>query len=108
MLKGFIRSIQSLSLIGFVFLISTQIPAKYSAWQFWSMVILFSPFIYFGVPELRHLGRDAWEFYFLPAQTIFYFVIPNAEESRGWKTIRSLFRGVQGFEPLWDIKARRL
>ena len=59
---------------------------------------MFSPFLYFGVPELRHLGRDVWQLYFLPAQTIFYFVIPNAEESRGWKTLRSIFWAVQGFK----------
>ena len=90
MLKGFIRSIQSLSLITFVSLI-TLIPEEHSAWQFWTMggvLILSSPFLYFGVPELRHLGSAAWEFYFLPAQTIFYFVIPNAEESRAWKTVK--------------------
>jgi len=33
-------------------------------------------------------GRAAWEFYFSPAQTIFYFLIPNAEESRAWKTVK--------------------
>jgi len=69
----------------------TLIPEEHSAWQFWTMggvLIMASPFLYFGVPELRHLGRAAWEFYFLPAQTIFYFVIPNAEESRAWKTVK--------------------
>ena len=90
MIKGFIRSIQSLSLIAFVSLI-TQIPVEYSAWQFWTMggtLILACPFLYLGVPELRHLGRAAWEFYFLPAQTIFYFVIPKAEESKAWKCVK--------------------
>ena len=91
MLKGFLRSIQSLSLIAFVSLI-TLIPEAHMAWQFWTMaggLILASPFLYLGVPELRHLGRAAWELYFLPAQTIFYFVIPNAGESRGWQCART-------------------
>ena len=91
MLKGFIRSIQSLSLIAFVSLITLIPEEEYAACRFWTMggaLILASPFLYFGVPELRHLGRAAWEFYFSPAQTIFYFVIPNAEESRAWKTVK--------------------
>ena len=68
----------------------TLIPEKYSAWQFWTMVgalILACPFLYVAVPELRHLGRAAWEFYFLPAQTIFYFIIPNPEENKGWECL---------------------
>ena len=82
LLKGFIRSVQSLSLIAFVTLINL-IPENYSAWRFWTMggvLILSCPFLYFGIPELRHLGRAAWEFYFLPAQMIFYYVIPDAED----------------------------
>ena len=100
LLKGFIRSVQSLSLIAFVSLI-TLIPETHSAWQFWTMggaLILACPFLYFGVPELRHLGRAAWEFYFLPAQTIFYFVIPNADEMRGWKTVKKLSNVISAVE----------
>ena len=91
MLKGFIRSIQSLSLIAFVSLITLIPEEEYAACRFWTMggaLILASPFLYFGVPELRHLGRAAWEFYFSPAHTIFYFVIPTSEESRAWKTVK--------------------
>ena len=90
LLKGFIRSVQSFSLIVFVSLI-TLIPNDYSAWQFWTMggtLVLSSPFLYFGIPELRHLGRAAWEFYFLPTQTIFYFVIPDEEERKAFKALR--------------------
>ena len=50
-------------------------------------LILASPFLYFGIPELRHLGRSAGEFFFLPAQTIFYF-IPNEEEAKTRKTLK--------------------
>ena len=104
LLKGFIGSLQSLSLIGFVSLI-TLIPEEYSAWRFWTMggtLILACPFLYLAVPELRHLGRSAWEFYFLPVQTIFYFVIPNAEErNAGWKTVKkwsTVISAVEGFK----------
>ena len=61
---------------------------------------MFSPFLYFGVPELRHLGRDAWELYFLPAQTIFYFVILNAEESQAWKKLKHVIWAVQAFKKI--------
>ena len=90
MLKGFIRSIQSLSLIAFVSLINL-IPEDLMALQFWTMaggLILSCPFLYLGVPELRHLGRAAAELFFLPVQTIFYFVIPKADESKTWRTVK--------------------
>ena len=92
MLKGFIRSVQSLSLIAFVNLITIDHDSEeqFSGWRFWIMggaLILASPFLYFGIPELRHLGRSAGEFFFLPAQTIFYF-IPNEEEAKTRKTLK--------------------
>ena len=52
-------------------------------------LILASPFLYFGIPELRHLGRSAGEFFFLPAQTIFYF-IPKEEEAKTRKTLKMI------------------
>ena len=51
-------------------------------------LVLSSPFLYFVIPELRHLGRAAWEFYFLPTQTIFYFVITDEEERKAFKALK--------------------
>jgi hypothetical protein len=53
-------------------------------------LILACPFLYFGIPELRHLGQVAGEFYFRPAQTMFYFIIPKADEMKGWRTVKKL------------------
>ena len=85
LLKGFVISFKSLSLIAFVSLITLIPENEFSAWRFWTMgsfLLVASPFLYVGVPELRHLGRSAWEFYFSSVQTVFYFVIPKPQKSR--------------------------
>lgn len=78
-LKGLIRSAQSISLFVFV---SIMAFLKHSTafWTMAGMLVLASPILYIYIPELRSLGRAAGSLYFLPIQTMFYAAIPEHED----------------------------
>ena len=100
MLKGIIRSTQSLSLFAFVSLITLLS----EAWRYWTMaatLLAASPVLYICLPELRKLGRSAWQLYFSPESTIFYIAIPlsnNSEVSHRWKRVANVWRAMKAFK----------
>ena len=77
-LKGLIRSAQSVSLFVFVSIMAF-LPHPTAFWTMASVLVLASPILYVYIPELRSLGRAAGSLYFLPIQTKFYAVIPRGE-----------------------------
>ena len=74
-LKGVVRAIQAFTLLIFI-LIMKQMKDHYIFWMMALGLLLVSPLLYIGIPELKHIGRSAGEYFFLPCQTIFYIVIP--------------------------------
>ena len=77
-LKGLIRSAQSVSLFLFVSIMAF-LPHPTAFWTMAGFLLLASPILYVYIPELRSLGRAAGGLYFLPIQTKFYAVIPRGE-----------------------------
>ena len=111
-LKGVIRALLSLSLIVFV-TIFRQLPDFSFAFLVMSGCLLLAcPVLWLRVPELRNLGRDCGEHFFLPAQTIFFAVLPsNAASSH---TFRKLIFAVKYSSQLvilhwksWQVIAER-
>ena len=75
-LKGLIRSAQSISLFMFVSVMAF-LPHPTAFWTMAAVLVLASPVLYVYIPELRSLGRAAGSLYFLPIQTKFYISIPR-------------------------------
>ena len=67
-----------------------------------------SPILYFLVPELRHLGREAWEFYFMPAHSTFYFAIINAEKRKAWKKLKHVIWAVAALKKVYSEASMRV
>jgi hypothetical protein len=78
-LKGLVRSAQSISLFAFVSIMAF-LPHSTAFWTMAGVLVLASPVLYVYIPELRSLGRAAGSLYFLPVQTKFYAVIPKDED----------------------------
>ena len=70
------RAISSIILIFFVFVFKNL---NYSHAFFLMAGVLFvsSPFLYLFVPEIRNVGTEMSAEFFLPSQTVFYFVLPE-------------------------------
>ena len=95
-LKGVVRAIQALTLLIFI-MIMKQLEYHYIFWLMASGLILVSPLLYIGVPELKNLGRSAGEFFFLPCQTIFYVVVPLNTRNRNLSSIENQEIGQRKF-----------
>ena len=80
-LKGLIRSAQSISLFMFVSVMAF-LPHPTAFWTMAAVLVLASPVLYVYIPELRSLGRAAGSLYFLPIQTKFYVSIPRDGDVR--------------------------
>ena len=74
-LKGAVRGIQAFTLLIFILIIK-QMKDQCIFWLMALGLILVSPLLYIGVPELKNLGRSAGDYFFSPSQTIFYVVLP--------------------------------
>jgi len=75
-MKGATRAISSVILIFFVFIFKNL---EYShAFYLMSTILVVSiPFLYLFVPEIRNVGTEMSAEFFLPSQTVFYFVLPE-------------------------------
>ena len=89
-MKGIMRAIISVIMVVFVFLFKTL---QYSHTFYLMAVVLLvsSPLLYLYVPEIRNIGSDMAAEFFLPSQTIFYFLPPqlnrkqrNKEAMKNW------------------------
>ena len=80
MAQGVIRSLYSASLILSVCLL--RLFPSYSAafWLLAAALLIAWPALYIFLPELRNLGRDCGEYFFLPCQTWFYIALPDVLE----------------------------
>ena len=78
-MKGFTRAIGSICLIFFVFIFKSFC---YSTAFFImaALLVLSSPVLYLFVPEIRNIGTDMSAEFFLPTQTVFYFVLPENQK----------------------------
>ena len=83
--KGLTVSIVCVNLIVLIFILKSF---SYSH-AFWIMAgILFTatPFMYMFVPEVRNIGTETSALFFVPSQTVFFFVLPEnrkvSEEAR--------------------------
>ena len=99
MMKGITRAISSLLLIFFVFVFKNL---NYSHAFFLMAGILFvsSPFLYLFVPEIRNVGTEMSAEFFLPSQTVFYFVL--TENMRRCPTKR------KNAQKLWKSAYRKI
>ena len=78
-MKGLTRAISSICLIFFVFVFKSFCYSH----AFFIMAILLvvsSPVLYLFVPEIRNIGTDMSAEFFLPTQTVFYFVLPENQK----------------------------
>ena len=75
-MKGVTRALSAIILIFFVFIFKNL---NYSHAFYLMAAILFisSPFLYMFVPEIRNVGTEMSAEFFLPSQTVFYFVLPE-------------------------------
>ena len=75
-MKGVTRALSAVILIFFVFLFKNL---NYSHAFYLMAAILFisCPFLYLFVPEIRNVGTEMSAEFFLPSQTVFYFVLPE-------------------------------
>ena len=75
-MKGVTRALSAVILIMFVFLFKNL---NYSHAFYLMAAILFisSPLLYLFVPEIRNVGTEMSAEFFLPSQTVFYFVLPE-------------------------------
>ena len=78
-MKGLTRAISSICLIFFVFIFKSFC---YSTAFFImaTLLVLSSPVLYLFVPEIRNIGTDMSAEFFLPTQTVFYFVLPENQK----------------------------
>ena len=87
-LKGLIRSAQSISLFMFVSVMAF-LPHPTAFWTMAAVLVLASPVLYVYIPELRSLGRAAGSLYFLPIQTKFYVSIPRDGDTQPMTRFRN-------------------
>jgi hypothetical protein len=71
-LKGVIRAAHALMLLLFTTHMKLLPEDSFAFWTMAALLVLASPALYVHVPELRGLGREAGDLYFLPSKTIFY------------------------------------
>ena len=96
-MKGIMRAIYSIILVIFVFVFKTL---QYSHIFFFMAGILLvsSPLLYLYVPEIRNIGSETATEFFLPSQTIFYYLPPK---------YRSINRNKQAMEN-WSSPIRKI
>ena len=74
-MKGITRAISSIILVFFVFIFK-NLDYSHAFYVMAAILFLSSPFLYLFVPEIRNVGTDMSAEFFLPSQTVFYFVLP--------------------------------
>ena len=75
-MKGITRAISSIILVFFVFIFK-NLDYSHAFYVMAAILLLSSPFLYLFVPEIRNVGTDMSAEFFLPSQTVFYFVLPD-------------------------------
>ena len=78
-MKGIMRLISSIILVVFVFIFKN--PLLHYSHTFFLMtgvLLISSPLLYLYVPEIRNIGPTTSAEFFLPSQTIFYFLPPKS------------------------------
>ena len=80
-MKGITRAISSLILVFFVFIFK-NLDYSHAFYLMAAILLMSSPFLYLFVPEIRNVGTEMSAEFFLPSQTVFYFVLPNIKGSK--------------------------
>jgi len=75
-MKGLTRAIGSICLILFVFIFKS-VSYGNAFFIMGSLLLLLCPLLYVVLPEIRNIGTDMSAEFFLPSQTVFYFVLPE-------------------------------
>ena len=78
-MKGLTRAIGSICLISFVFIFKS-VSYGNAFFIMGSLLLLACPLLYLVVPEIRNIGTDMSSEFFLPSQTVFYFVLPESKK----------------------------
>ena len=75
-LKGLSISIGSVFLIVLIFILKS-FSYSHAFWIMAGIILIAAPFLYMFLPEIRNIGTDMSEDFFLPFQTVFNFVLPE-------------------------------
>ena len=76
-MKGITRAISSIILVFFVFIFK-NLEYSHAFYAMAGSLLISSPFLYLFVPEIRNVGTDMSAEFFLPSQTVLYFVLPDS------------------------------
>ena len=89
-MKGIMRAIFSITMVVFIFLFKT-LEYSHAFYLMAAVLLVSSPLLWLYVPEIRNIGSDMAAEFFLPSQTIFYFLPPqlnrkyrNKEKMKNW------------------------
>ena len=93
-MKGITRAVSSIILILFVFIFK-NLEYSHAFYAMAGCLLMSSPFLYLFVPEIRNVGTEMSAEFFLPSQTVLYFVLPETSKEshhtrlkamRNWKS----------------------
>ena len=75
-MKGFTKAVASVILISFVFIFK-NLNYSHAFYLMAAILLVSTPLLYLFVPEIRNVGTEMSAEFFLPSQTVFYFVLPE-------------------------------